>query len=385
MRDDPSRGTAAPLSALFQPLTVGSTAIRNRFVMSAMTRCHSPGGSPTEEVGAYYRRRAEGEVGLIITEGVGIDHPAAVDHPRIPVMTETSMQGWRRVTNEVHAAGGTIFPQLWHQGPLLGALTGEAPEAQMRPSGLWGHLGAHSLDSDYVEIACAKASSPMNERDIADIVEAYARSSRLAMKAGFDGIAIHGGHGYLIDSFLWEETNRREDCWGGDLVRRGRFAVEVIRAIRRQVGAGVPILFRLSQHKSQDYAARIACNPDELGAVLGPLADAGVDIFDASARRFWEPAFEGSPLNLAAWAKRLTGKRAMMIGSVGIATDLEANWRDGSDMAENVRDAAKWIASGAVDFLGVGRAVLSDPTFVQRVRAGLPPKPFDKSSLTFLH
>src|SRR3546814_3700955 len=122
----------------------------------------------------------------------------------------------------------------------------------------------------------------------------------------------------MIDAFLWSGCNRREDGWGGNLHRRGRFAVEVVRAVRRNIGEEKPIFFRFSQWKQQDYAARLAASPAELEQILGPLVDAGVDVFDASTRRYDDPAFEGSTHSLAAWAKRVTGKPCVAVGGVGL-------------------------------------------------------------------
>src|SRR3546814_15723017 len=111
----------------------------------------------------------------------------------------------------------------------------------------------------------------MRESEIADVIEAYARSAACAVEAGFDGIALHGAHGYMIDAFLWSGCNRREDGWGGNLHRRGRFAVEVVRAVRRNIGEEKPIFFRFSQWKQQDHDARLAASPAELEQILGPL------------------------------------------------------------------------------------------------------------------
>lgn len=364
--------------SLFDPFDIGGLRLRNRFVMSPMTRSFSPGGVPGENVAAYYRRRAEGGVGLIVTEGTGIDHPAAIDHGDIPrIGGDATAGGWSMVVEQVHAAGGRIFPQLWHQGPLLGALIGASPPQQLRPSGHWGSPGVHSLDPDYVERA-GPPGPAMSEEDIADVVHAYARSARAAQRIGFDGIAIHGAHGYLIDSFLWEDTNRRDDRWGGDLTRRSRFAVETVRAIREAVGEGFPILFRFSQHKSQDYRARLAQNPDQLETLLGPIADAGVDIFDASTRRFWDAAFAGSDLNLAGWARKLTGRTAMMVGGAGLPPGpADGQWPAGASGADTIARAAEWIARGDVDLIGVGRALLANPDLVRRVAEGQPLEPFD--------
>ena len=204
-------------SALFEPLQVRSLALPNRIVMSPMTTEHSPGGVPGADVAAYYRRRAEGGSGLVITEGVAIDHPTAVDSPKVPRLHgEEALVGWRDVVDEVHEAGGRIIPQLWHVGPLWGAMSNVDPSlTSMRPSGVWGRAGRRLPERIHRPRNAPTAA--MTEQDLEDVIAAYVRSARNAVGVGFDGIAIHAAHGYLFDSFLWESTNQRTDQWGGDL------------------------------------------------------------------------------------------------------------------------------------------------------------------------
>ena len=370
---------------LFQPLKIRGATLRNRFVMAPMTREFSPGGVPGDNVADYYARRAAGETGLLITEGVGIDHPAAVDSPDIPLMHgEAALAGWRRVVDRVHAAGGLIFPQLWHQGVLRNtAIARDAQVPGLRPSGLWGTVGVHTFDPDYVADA-RHPTAPMAENEIADCIAAYARSARNAKEAGFDGIALHGAHGYLIDTFLWRDTNRRTDRFGGDAAGRSRFAVEVVKAIRAAVGPDLPIVFRFSQWKQQDFKARIANSPDDLAQLLTPIAEAGVDVFDASTRYFNTPAFEGSPLNLAGWAKKLTGKMAMTVGGVGLNNGMYDTHRTGSAASDNLDLLLERLHRDEFDLVEVGRAILHDPCWVRKVRTGEPFEAFAKESLKLL-
>ncbi|WP_040801721.1 NADH:flavin oxidoreductase [Nocardia higoensis] len=367
--------------ALFEPLAIRSLELPNRIVMSAMTRSASPGGVPGPDVARYYRRRAEGGTGLIITEGVAVEHPAAVDNPRVPRMYGAdALRGWRHVVEEVHAAGGRIIPQLWHVGPLWGAM-GETDPAitPMRPSGRWGTAGTTSYSAEYIDRA-ARPTPPMTATDLDDVLAAYVRAAVSAAELGFDGIALHGGHGYLLDAFLWHDTNTREDRWGGDARARSRFPAEVVRAVRAAVGADLPLFFRFSQHKQQDYTARIAETPDELRVVLGALADAGVDVFDASSRRFDLPAFEGSDLSLAGWAKKLTGRHAMAVGSVGLGKPLRESRSEGSaQVVDNVGEVQRRIGSGEFDLIAIGRMHLADPDLATTLRTGGPLTPFDRA------
>lgn len=369
---------SAASQALFEPLTVGSLELANRIVMSPMTRHYSPAGVPGPDVAEYYRRRAAGGTGLIITEGVAIEHESAIDADDVPSMFGAqALAGWRAVVDGVHAAGGKIIPQLWHVGPLLGAMGERGPDVTpMRPSGLWGTPGATVYPQEYID-ASAPVTEAMTEQDIADVIAAYAAAARNAVDVGFDGIALHGGHGYLLDAFLWESTNQRDDKWGGDLLRRTRFPAEVVRAIRAEIGPDLPIFFRFSQHKQQDFSSQIAKTPEELGVILGALVDAGVDVLDASIRRFYTPAFEGSELSLAGWAKKLTGVTTMAVGSVGLESGLNETPTVGA-VADNIPELLRRVGSGEFDLVAIGRLHMADPAVASRLRAGEPMPEFDR-------
>jgi 2,4-dienoyl-CoA reductase-like NADH-dependent reductase (Old Yellow Enzyme family) len=372
---------AAPL---FQPLSVRGLTLPNRTVMAPMGRMFAQQGVPHPDAAAYYARRAQGGAGLIITEATGIDHPLSTDHPGIPIMYgEAALAGWRGVVEAVHAAGGLIVPQLFHQGMLRGGSFGTVMDS-LRPSGLVGDHGPHTFAEGFVE-ALAAPTAPMSEEDIADVVAAFARSAASAVRLGFDGIALHGAHGYVIDSFLWAASNRRDDRFGGDQRQRTRFAVEVIKAVRAEMPAGMPLFFRFSQHKSHNYDARVAETPGELEAMLGPLVEAGVDVLDASIRRFWQPAFDGSPLNLAGWAKKLTGKPSIAVGSIGLSnTATDTFMKNEAGRLDNIPLLMERFGSGEFDLVSIGRSLIGDPDFVAKLRSGEPVIPFARSALTTL-
>lgn len=379
--------TAGP-EALFTPLIVRGLTVPNRFVMAPMTRGFSPNGVPGPDVAAYYRRRAAAGVGLIVTEGVGIDHPAAlgdtgVDGADLPVMYgDAPLAGWKRVVDDVHEAGGRIVPQLWHQGVLRAAGTGPHPEApSIRPSGLWGPSGRMTALAPEHVVPFLVPTRPATESEIADVIAGYARSAAHAKALGFDGIAIHGAHGYLIDTFLWDETNRRDDRWGGDRRRRSQFAVEVVRAIRAAIGDALPIILRFSQWKQQDFKARIANSPAELEEILAPIAEAGVDVFDASVRYFNRAEYDGSPMNLAGWTRKVTGKLSMAVGGVGLDRGMyDSNQAGAATASYNFTPLTERFARGEFDLVGVGRSLLHDARWVERVRRGEPLLAYDDAS-----
>ncbi|MFD8822623.1 NADH:flavin oxidoreductase [Streptomyces sp. NPDC059605] len=345
------------MASLDEPFTVGSLTVPNRIVMAPMTRTASPGGVPGPDVAEYYARRATHQAGLIITEGTYIDRPAAGAYDNVPDFHgERALTGWAHVVRRVHESGGRIIPQLWHTG-----LTRTATEPPAEgPSGI-------GLDGGPAGVA-------MTRRDIDDTVAAYAEAARTAERLGFDGVEVHGAHGYLIDSFLWSETNRRTDGYGGSPAARVRFGAEVVRAVRAAVSPGFPVFFRFSQWKLGRYDARNARNPGELEQLLVPLAEAGVDVFHGSSRRYWLPEFEGSSLNLAGWARKLTGKPAVTVGSVGMVRQYgDGDFTSGFTTPSGTTGIDELLARlerDEFDLVAVGRSLLANPDWAARALRG---------------
>ena len=349
---------------LFAPITLGSLALPNRIVMAPMTRSFSPGGVPGPDVAAYYKRRAAYEVGLIITEGTVIDHPAAANDPRVPRFHgDDALAGWAEVVKEVHAAGGRIMPQLWHTGTMR--KVGQEPNPQALP------VSASGLFKPGRKIV-----EPMTTAEIDAIIAAFAKGAADAKRIGFDGIEIHGAHGYLIDQFFWAGTNERTDAWGGDIVTRTRFAAEIVRVCRLAVGPDFPIILRYSQWKQQDYTARLATTPAELDVFLAPLVAAGVDCFHCSNRRFWEPEFpgdaSGSTMNLAGWTKKITGKPVITVGSIGLDTDFITTFQGqaAEKSSGNIEILIEMLARQEVDLVAIGRALIADATWALKIKEG---------------
>ncbi|MCZ8517218.1 NADH:flavin oxidoreductase [Paenibacillus filicis] len=343
--------------ALFKPFEDGRLKLKNRIVMAPMTRCFSPKGVPGPDVAGYYRRRAKNDVGLIITEGTVINHPAAAaDHGVPHFYGEEALEGWSHVVREVHEAGGKIAPQIWH--------TGTARDKEKFPDSNVDPIGPSGLS-----LTGQPVSEPLTVEEIRGLVQAYAQAAADAKRIGFDAVEIHGAHGYLIDQFFWEVTNKRTDKYGGDLVGRTTFAVEVIEAVRAAVGPAFPIIFRFSQWKPMHYDAKLAANPEDLGRFLAPLSVAGVDIFHASTRRFWEPEFEGSDLNLAGWTRKLTGKPSITVGSVGLDSVFTSLFEEGKGgQAAGIENLIERLERGEFDLVAVGRALLTDPAWAAKIR-----------------
>lgn len=364
-----------PIAGLLTPFHSRNLDLENRVVMAPMTRYFSPGGVPGDDVAAYYARRAEGGVGLIITEGAFIPHPAAGFAETIPVLDgEPALAGWRKVTDAVHQHGSKIAAQLWHIG------------SQFLPGGSEGHEAEHVSAS-----GLAGPGQPIGRAlkhdEIEGMVDAYARAAENSKACGFDGIELHAAHGYLIDGFFWAGSNQRTDEYGGSLVARTKFGADVVRECRARCGPDFPIIMRFSQWKNADYNARLAETPQELEAFLGPLVDAGVDVFDCSTRRFWEPAFEEGEMGLAGWTKKLSGKPVIAVGSVGLTTDLFGSLGDdGAKVAANIAQLMAMFERGDFDLVAIGRMLITHPDWIAKVSRGEHDSlaPFSKDQLATL-
>lgn len=383
--------TIASLNKAFQ---LKSLKLSNRVVMAPMTRSMSPGNIPSDAVACYYERRAKGGVGLIISEGTAIDHPASHGYPDVPSFYgEASLAGWKKVIDAVHRAGGKMFPQLWHVGSI-----------RQRQAHLNGgvdnpkHICCQHSVPGFAPSPIAHPYIPggeipheMTQKDIQEVIDSFARSAKSAQDLGFDGVEIHGAHGYLIDQFFWDVTNKRSDEYGGKTpAERTKFAVEVIQAVRKAVGPDFPVMLRYSQFKLGDYGAKLVKTPEEMEAFLKPLVAAGVDMFHCSTRVFSSPEFPNSPLNLAGWTKKLSGKPTITVGSVGLDGDFVSNLMKGEESHQSNKNLSTLVASldnDEYDLVAVGRALLADPEWLEKIQRSEFDKirPFSKELLTTLY
>ncbi|ORC59178.1 12-oxophytodienoate reductase [Pseudomonas floridensis] len=349
-------------STLFRPFSIRSLELKNRIVMAPMTRQFSPQGIPGEGNAAYYRRRAEGRVGLILSEGTVVDRPASRNGPGIPFFHgEAALAGWKNVIDSVHSAGGRMGPQLWHTGAVRDA-SGWEPDAPVEsPSG---------LDSPHDPRGRA-----MSEEDIADTVAAFAKAAADAKRLGFDTVEVHGAHGYLIDQFFWAGTNQRTDRYGGPTIKeRSRFAAEIVSAVRHAVGPDFPVIMRVSQWKQQDFTVRLAETPALMEDWLLPLVEAGGDVLHCSQRRFWEPEvpeIDGeNGLSCAGWAKKVTGAATIAVGSVGLDNDVTHAFAGQGSAPASLERLVERMEREEFDLIAVGRVLLSDQNWVSKVEKG---------------
>jgi 2,4-dienoyl-CoA reductase-like NADH-dependent reductase (Old Yellow Enzyme family) len=357
-------------NTLFSEYNLNGLSLKNRIVMAPMTRNFSPNGVPADYAPTYYSKRAAGGVGLIMTEGVEVSHPSSSGYPDCPKLdSDEAKRMWGKVVSEVHKNGSTIFCQLWHVGGIRKLGMQPLPEIPgFTPSG-------------YVKPG-KKVAYEMTLEDIQELVQVYALDAKICEELGFDGVEIHGAHGYLIDQFFWDAINTRTDAYGGSLENRARFATEILQASQQLTSSEFQVGIRVSQWKQQDYEAKITEDKDELNAFFNILKNAGADFLHCSNRRFWEGEFSENGLNLAGIAKEATGLPSISVGSVGLDKDFIKLYA--GDHQTQTADLGKLYSkmnNKEFDLIAVGRALLSDPEWANKVENGQEDQiiPFNKS------
>lgn len=346
---------------IFTPFESKKLKLRNRIVMAPMTRSKSPGNTPGDDVCEYYRKRAAGEVGLIITEGLNTTDPSSPGYPDVPVISDKSKSAWEKIVKAVHKEGGKIAPQLWHVGAIRSPGFDSANRVpSLSPSGVY----SPPREPKHRPLA-------MTKEQIEIAIQSFIDAAVMSKEIGFDAIEIHGAHGYLIDQFFWDVTNKRDDQYGGNTLKeRMKFATDTIKGIRSKVGEDFPIIFRFSNWKLQTYEKCLFFNPDELQIFLDELKIAGVDIFHGSSRYFDKPEFDHSPLNIAAWSKKLSGLPSISVGSVGLEKDFMTTFVESTsqDKQLSLDSLFSKIENEEFDLIAIGRALLSDPDWVIKVK-----------------
>ena len=341
---------------LFEQYKLKNLNLRNRVVMAPMTRNQSPGGVPTSEVVAYYSRRAKAEVGLIITEGIEVSHEASSAYPNVPRLdTKEAREGWKRVVNGIKENGGSVIAQLWHCGGFRKLGMQPNPEVP-------GHTASGLVKPG------KKVAHEMTLEDIKQTINAYASDAKYCEEIGFDGVEIHGAHGYLIDNFFWEGTNIRDDSYGGSIEKRSQFVSEIIQAVRSNISQEFIVGLRFSQWKQHDFEAKLAHTTDDLKKVLLSPVESGLDYLHSSMRRFWESEFEGSQENLAYWTKKISNIPTIGVGSVGLDSDFID--MTAPSKPASIDKAIDDISKEKYDLLAVGRALLSDHEWVLKMKEG---------------
>ena len=341
---------------IFENYKLKNISLRNRIVMAPMTRNQSPGGIPTQEVVAYYSRRAKAEVGLIITEGIEVSHEASSAYPNVPRLdSNEAKEAWKKVVEGIKNNNGAVIAQLWHCGGFRKLGMQPNPEVP-------GHTASGLVKPG------KKVAHEMTLNDIKETIDAYASDAKICEEIGFDGVEIHGAHGYLIDNFFWSGTNIREDEYGGSIDNRSQFVSDIIKSIRENVGENFIVGLRFSQWKQHDFEAKLASNPEELKTILTSPVESGLDYLHSSMRRFWESEFEGSEENLAYWTKKITKIPTIGVGSVGLDSDFIDMTAPATPTS--IDKAIDDITNDKYDLIAVGRALLSDHEWVLKMKEG---------------
>ncbi len=339
---------------LFTPTTLGKLQLKNRVVMAPLTRSRANGNVPNELLEKYYQQRAE--AGLIISEGTS-PSPNGLGYARIPgVFSDAQVQGWKKVTDAVHAKGGKIFVQLMHTGRVSHPANMPAGSKVQAPSALKLE-GEIWTDTQSMQEYATPAE--MSEDDILRTIAEYANAAKRAIEAGFDGVEIHAANGYLIDQFLNTATNQRTDKWGGSVENRIRFAVEVASATVAAIGAD-----------------RTGMRISPYGAFNGTVADAKMD---ALYLRLIE---EINKLDLV--YIHVVDHSSM--GAPEVSPELKAKIRanfKGKYILSGGYDAARAHAdldANKGDLVAFGRPFISNPDLVQKLQSGAALTPPDFST-----
>jgi len=335
-------------ASLFDPITVGDLRLANRIIMAPLTRNRAgPGLVPGPLAAEYYAQRAS--AGLIIAEATQVSAQAQGYSDTPGCYTDAQIAGWRVVTDAVHARGGVIFLQLWHCGRISHTVFqhGEPP---VGPSTLRANAKTFVAGEGFVDVSALRA---LHLDEMPGIIANFRHAARCAMAAGFNGVEVHGAHGYLLDAFLRDGTNKRTDAYGASFANRSRLLVEVTAAISTEIGAG----------RTGVRLSPVSTAGDSVDSDPQALFNHAVTALDAVGPAYIHVvegdtggARDNLPFDYAALRQRFHG--------VGIANN-------GYDRAMAIDE----IASGRADLVAFGRLFIANPDLVQRLREDKPLNP----------
>jgi len=352
-----------PNHPALRPGSLGPLDLTNRLVVAPMTRVSArPDGVPTEAMADYYAEFAAGGFGLVVTEGIYPDAQFSQGYLNQPgLVTAEHVEGWRTITDRVHAQGARVVAQLMHAGALSqgnphrdGTIAPSAvpPLGEMMPA--YGGSGPFATPRE------------ATLADIVGVVEGFAAAARNAVAAGFDGVEVHGANGYLLDQFITEYTNQRTDRYGGSTANRARLTAEVVARIVTEAPGGFVVGVRVSQTKVNDVVYRWSGGADDVSVIAALLADAGAGYLHvASEGRSW---FDTARLSDGTTVTGL----AREVSSLPVIAN--GGMHD-PDQAGRVLDAEH------ADFLAVGHGALANPDLPRRLAAGLDLASFDPAML----
>ena len=335
--------------ALFEPVQVGGLKLANRIVMAPLTRNRAgPGLVPGEFAATYYSQRAT--AGLIIAEATQISAQAQGYADTPGCYTDDQVAGWRNVTDAVHAKGGKIVVQLWHTGRVSHTSFQKDGKAPVGPSAIRANTKTFVAGQGFVDVSTPRA---LEIAEIPGIIEDFRSASTRAIEAGFDGVEIHGAHGYLLDAFLRDGTNHRTDAYGGSIENRSRLILEVASVCAKAIGA------------------------DRLGVRLSPVSTAG-DSRDSNPQALFNHVVDGlSPIGLA-YLHVVEGDTGGARDNIPFDYDALRRRFEGAWMVNNGYDremALQAISSGRADLVSFGRLFIANPDLVERLKQNAPLNP----------
>lgn len=332
---------------LFTPFTLNSLTFPNRAAVAPMTRISATDeGIPTEEMASYYTTFAKGGFGLIITEGTYIDLESSQAYENQPGMaTDEQAKGWEKTVQSVHDYGSEIIMQLQHAGALSQANhkhAGTVAPSAIQPKGeqLAFYRGTGSFETP----------GELTLQQIDDIKHNFVHAARRARSAGFDGVELHGANGYLLDNFLTDYTNQRNDTYGGSLVNRLRFLIEVIEDVKKEVGEFV-VGIRISQSKGNDFTHKWAGGEEDAKVIFSELSKTGIDYIHVTEYDGTAPAFAPNTMSLAALARKFSDVPIFANGQLG-----------------DPKKAIAILEKNEADLVTIGKSALANHDWVKKVR-----------------
>lgn len=337
-------------NVLFESIKLGNVTLENRIGLSPMTRTSATAeGLVTDQMVSYYSKFTRGGFGLTITEGVYTDNKYSQGYFNQPgIINDEQTEAWKKVTDTVHENGGKIIVQLMHAGALSqgNRYTEEtlAPST-VKPKGeQLEFYGGHGEFSEPKEATID---------DITNVINGFVAATKHAKEAGFDGVEIHGANGYILDQFLTDYTNERNDEYGGSTENRVRLSVEVVKAIREAVGKDFVVGIRISQGKVNDHHHKWADKEKDAAVIFGLLGEAGLDFIHVTEYEAWQPAFSEGEATFAALAKKY-GKLPVVAN--GGLHDPEK--------------AKEIIENGEADIITIARGALANSDWPNKVKSG---------------
>jgi 2,4-dienoyl-CoA reductase-like NADH-dependent reductase (Old Yellow Enzyme family) len=352
----------ADANTIFSPFDISGRQLRNRFAVAPMTRVSATeDGNATETMQRYYDRFARGGFGLVITEGLYPDQAYSQGYRFQPGISDDAQAlAWKPLVDSMHALGAASFAQIMHAGAI--SQGNRFRDHAVGPSAvkpLGEQLSFYYGKGDYPMPAV------MTEEEIADAIAAFgAAAARAITLSGFDGIEVHGANGYLLDQFLTEHTNLRDDRWGGAAAGRVTLIREIVREVRAAVGSTVPVGVRISQAKVNDFTHKWRGGEADAEAIFGGIADAGADFIHVTEFEAWKPAFEAGGPTLAQLARKFAPATALIVN--GGLHEIEQ---------------AKAVLSDGADIVAFGRGALSNPDLPNKLQAGEALSDFDPAIL----